>query len=222
MNPMTYKAVIFDLDGTLLNTIEDLLDSMDVVLAEVGVAGHDVELAKLYVGDGLRNYVLRALPEAMRGDEALVAGCCRRFAQEYAKRWSVKTRAYDGVAELLTELSRRGVPMAVLTNKPDEFTQVIVRKLLGQWQFAAVRGVGADGLKKPDPAGALAIAAALGILPAECLYVGDTNTDMQTSTAAGMFAVGATWGYRPAGELIAHGAKVLIDRPSQLLDLLDA
>ena len=219
---MTYKAVIFDLDGTLLNTIEDLLDSMDVVLAEVGVAGHDVELAKLYVGDGLRNYVLRALPEAMRGDEALVARCCRRFAQEYAKRWSVKTRAYDGVAELLTELSRRHVPMAVLTNKPDEFTQVIVRKLLGQWQFAAVRGVGADGRKKPDPAGALAIAAGLGLRPVECLYVGDTDTDMQTATSAGMFAVGATWGYRPASELLAHGAKVLIDRPMQLLDLLGA
>ena len=218
---MAYKAVIFDLDGTLLNTIEDLLDSMDVVLAEVGVAGHDVELAKLYVGDGLRNYVLRALPEAMRGDEALVAGCCRRFAQEYAKRWSVKTHAYDGVAELLTELSRRGVPMAVLTNKPDDFTQLVVRKLLAKWQFAAVRGVGADGLKKPDPAGALAIAAALGVRPGECLYVGDTNTDMQTARAAGMCAVGATWGYRPASELIANGAKVLIDKPLQLLDLLD-
>jgi len=190
-------------------------------LAEVGVAGHDVELAKLYVGDGLRNYVLRALPQAMRGDEDLVAGCCRRFAQEYAKRWSVKTHVYEGVGELLDELSRRGVPMAVLTNKPDEFTQVVVRKLLGQWQFAAVRGVGSDGLKKPDPAGAIAIAAGLGIRPAECLYVGDTNTDMQTATAAGMFAVGATWGYRPASELIANGAKVLIDKPLELLGLLD-
>ncbi len=218
---MTYKAVIFDLDGTLLNTIEDLLDSMDVVLAEVGVAGHGVELAKLYVGDGLRNYVLRALPEAMRGDEELVDRCCERFAQEYAKRWHAKTRAYEGVAELLTELNRRSVPAAVLTNKPDNFAQVTVRRLLGRWQFAAVRGVGADGLKKPDPAGAIAIAAALGIPPAKCLYVGDTNTDMQTATAAGMYAVGATWGYRPASELITHGAKVLIDRPLQLLDLLD-
>ncbi len=217
---MTYKAVIFDLDGTLLNTIEDLLDSMDVVLAEVGVAGHDVESAKVYVGDGLRSYVLRALPEAMRGDEELVSRCCQRFAQEYAKRWHVKTRVYEGVAELLTELDRRSVPAAVLTNKPDEFTQVIVGKLLGRWQFAAVRGVRADGVKKPDPAGALEIAATLAVLPAQCLYVGDTNTDMRTAAAAGMFAGGVPWGYRPASELLENGAEILIDKPLQLLDLL--
>ncbi len=217
---MKYKAVIFDLDGTLLDTIEDLLDSMDVVLAEVGVPGHGIELAKVYVGDGLRSYVLRSLPEDRRGDEALVAECSRRFAQEYANRWTVKTHVYEGVPKLLTELNRRRMPMAVLTNKPDEFTQVIVRKLLGQWQFAAVRGVKADGLKKPDPAGAIEIAAGLGIRPAECLYLGDTNTDMQTANAAGMFPVGVTWGYRPASELIAHGAKVLIDKPLELLGLL--
>ena len=124
---MTYKAVIFDLDGTLLNTIEDLVDSMNVVMGEVGVAGHNVESAKFYVGDGLRNYVLRALPEAMRGDEELVTRCCERFAQEYAKRWHVKTRVYEGVPELLTELNRRPVPAAVLTNKPDEFAQMTVQ-----------------------------------------------------------------------------------------------
>ena len=203
---MNYKAVIFDLDGTLLNTIEDLLDSMDVVLAEVGVAGHDVETAKVYVGDGVRKYVRRALPEAMRSDEALVARCCERFAQEYAKKWHAKTRVYEGVAELLTELNRRALPIAVLTNKPDEFTQVIVRKLLGQWEFAAVRGVRADGVKKPDPAGALEVAAKLALPPAECLYLGDTNTDMRTAAAAGMFAGGVTWGNRSAGERRKNGA----------------
>jgi len=217
---MTYKAVIFDLDGTLLNTIEDLQDAMNVVMAEVGAPGHDVESAKLYVGDGMRSYVLRALPEAMRGDDELVAGCCRRFGQEYAKRWHVKTLVYEGVAELLTELNRRPMPAAVLTNKPDEFTQVVVRKLLGQWRFAAVRGVRADGVKKPDPAGALEIAAKLAVLPAQCLYVGDTNTDMRTAKAAGMFAVGVTWGYRTADELLKSGAAVLIDKPLELLGLL--
>lgn len=218
---MKYKAVIFDLDGTLLNTIEDLLDSMDVVLAEFGAPGHDVALAKIYVGDGLRNYVLRALPEEMRADEAIVARCCERFAQEYARRWHVKTRIYDGVAELLTELNRLSVPVAVLTNKPDEFTQVVVRKFLGQWDFAVVRGVGPDGVKKPDPAGAFEIAAAIDVQPSECLYVGDTNTDMQTASAAGMFAVGVTWGYRCADELRDNGSKIIIDKPLQLLSLLD-
>jgi len=218
---MKYKAVIFDLDGTLLDTIEDLLDSMNVVMGEVGVPGHDVARAKVYVGDGLRNYVLRALPEEMRADEAIVARCCERFSEEYAKRWHVKTRAYDGVAELLTELNRRSVPVSVLTNKPDEFAQVVVRKFLAQCQFAVVRGVRADGVKKPDPAGALEIAAALDVLPSECLYLGDTNTDMRTASAAGMFAVGITWGFRSADELRENGSKIIIDKPLQLLSLLD-
>ncbi len=218
---MKYKAVIFDLDGTLLNTIEDLLDSMNVIMGEVGVPGHDVALAKIYVGDGLRNYVLRALPEEMRADEAIVARCCERFSEEYAKRWHVKTRVYDGVAEMLTELNRLAVPVSILTNKPDEFTQVVVRKFLSKWQFAVVRGVRADGVKKPDPSGALEIAAAIDVLPSECLYVGDTNTDMRTAAAAGMFAVGVTWGYRLADELRKNGSKILIDKPLQLLALLD-
>ena len=219
---MNYKAVIFDLDGTLLNTIDDLTDVMNDVLAEVGAAPHDVEQAKVCVGDGLRNYVLRVLPAARRGDEPLVAHCCERFREEYATRWGIKTRPYDGVPEMLTALAGRGVPVAVLSNKPDEFTQITVRELLGQWRFAAVRGVRADGVKKPDPAGAIEIAAGMGIRPAEFLYVGDTNTDMTTANAAGMFPVGATWGYRSRDELLAHGAKVLIDTPTDLLALLNA
>ena len=121
---------------------------------------------------------------------------------------------------MLTELAARGVPAAVLTNKPDEFAQVMVRKILAEWDFRVIRGVGPDGLKKPDPAGALAIAAALGVLPGACLYVGDTNTDMRTARAAGMYAVGVTWGYRSAAELTENGAAVLIERPMELIGLL--
>ncbi len=218
---MTFQAVIFDLDGTLLDTIDDLMDAMNVVMGEIGAPGHDVAAAKVYVGDGLRNYVLRALPEAMRADEAVVARCCERFSQEYAKRWHARTRLYDGVAELLTELGRRSLPVAVLSNKPDEFTQAVVRELLGKWQFAAVRGVRADGVKKPDPAGALEIAAKLDLPPDRFLYVGDTNTDMKTAHAAGMFPAGATWGFRTRAELLDNGAESLVDHPLDLLNVLD-
>jgi phosphoglycolate phosphatase len=217
--PMTYKAVLFDLDGTLLDTIGDLTDAMNEAMGEMGLPGHDVAACKYYVGDGLRNYALRALPEGRR-DEATLARCCELFRAAYARCWHVKTRPYEGIPELLDALAQRKLALCVLSNKPDDFTKLTVRELLAQWRFAAVRGVGADGVTKPDPAGALAIAAQLGLAPADFFYVGDTGTDMATAAASGMYGVGATWGYRPAGELIAGGAKVLIDGPTDLLELL--
>ena len=217
---MKYQAVLFDLDGTLLDTIEDLMDAMNIVMAEIGIEPHDAEQAKLRVGDGLRNYVLRCIPAERRDDEPFVAGLCKRFSEEYAKRWKVKTHPYDGIAEMLTGLAERNVPAGVLTNKPDEFAQLVVGELLGEWRFAAVRGVRADDVKKPDPSGALEMAAGIGVSPAQCLYVGDTNTDMKTANAAGMFPVGATWGFRSREELLENGAKVLIDHPVELLGLL--
>ena len=216
---MKYQAVLFDLDGTLLDTIADLADAMNAALGELGYAGRELAECKYFVGDGLRSFAVRALPETAR-DEAMVERCCELFRAAYAKCWDVKTRPFEGIAELLDALTERGLTMAVLSNKPDEFTQKMVAEMLGRWDFAAVRGVRADGVKKPDPAGALEIAKQLGAAPAEVLYVGDTNTDMQTAAAAGMYAVGVTWGFRPPRELQASGAKVLIDRPTDLLGLL--
>ena len=216
---MKYRAVLFDLDGTLLDTIADLTDAMNVALASLGLAGHGVEACKYYVGDGLRNFAARALPAGAR-DEATLDRCCERFRAAYAECWHVKTRPFEGIPELLDGLAERGVTRTVLSNKPDDFTKRLVREMLGRWEFAAVRGVRADGLKKPDPAGAVEIAEQVGVPPAGFLYLGDTDTDMQTATAAGMHAVGVTWGFRPAEELRAHGAEALIDRPTELLGLL--
>jgi phosphoglycolate phosphatase len=216
---MTYQAVLFDLDGTLLDTIADLTDAMNAALGEMGHPAHDVAACKYYVGDGLRNFAVRALPEGAR-DGPSVARCCELFQAAYARNWAAKTRPFEGVPELLDALTRRGVERCVLSNKPDDSTRKMVREMLGRWQFAAVRGATADGATKPDPAAARAIAARLGIPPGAFLYVGDTNTDMQTANAAGMYAVGATWGFRPAEELRQSGAKVLIHHPMELLSLL--
>lgn len=216
---MTYRAVLFDLDGTLLDTIADLADAMNAALRAMGHPTHDLAACKYFVGDGLRTYALRALPEAAR-DDAAVDRCCEIFRAEYAKNWAVKTRPFDGIGELLDALADRGLTMTVLSNKPDDFTKMMVRNMLGRWAFPIVRGVGPDGVKKPDPAGALAIAEQLDVPPASFLYLGDTSTDMKTANAAGMFAVGATWGFRPAAELTASGATTLIDHPTDLLDLL--
>ena len=215
-----YQAVLFDLDGTLLDTIDDLTDSMNMALAACGLPTHSAEACKQFIGDGVRNFVTRALPESRR-DDATVALVMARYRQAYSGNWDNKTRPYDGIELLLDAVSARGLKMVVYSNKPDEFTQLAVRKLLPRWPFDAVIGAREGWPHKPDPAAALDIAARLGVKPERFVYVGDTNTDMQTATAAGMFAAGALWGFRTAQELLDNGARVLIAHPMELLTVLD-
>ena len=160
--------MLFDLDGTLLDTLEDLADSMNITLEKMGYPVHPVERYKVFVGDGMETEARRALGAG--GDEATVARCLELSRAEYAKRWANKTRPYPGIAELLDELQRRNIPKAIVSNKPDDFTQLTVKKLLGRWRWEAVTGVSERIAKKPDPAGALAAAAKIGIEPARVLY----------------------------------------------------
>ena len=216
---MQHHAVLFDLDGTLLDTLADLADSGNWALGRLGFAEHPTAAYKYFVGDGVENLVRRAVP-AGRNDAATVARGAALVREAYGQRWAEKTRPYRGVPELLDALVSRRMPMAVLSNKPDDFTHLCVEKLLPRWSFAAIVGARASLARKPDPAGALMIAERLGLAPAEILYLGVTNTDMQTAVAAGMFPVGALWGFRTAEELRASGAQRLILRPAELLELL--
>jgi phosphoglycolate phosphatase len=216
---MAYAAVLFDLDGTLLDTLADLADSGNWALGQLGFAAHPTEAYKYFVGDGVENLVRRAVP-AGKADTATVARGAALVREAYAQRWADKTRPYHGIPELLDALAARRVPMAVLSNKPDDFTHLCVERLLPRWPFAAIVGARASLARKPDPAGALHIAEQLGLAPAQVLYLGDTNTDMQTAVAAGMFPVGALWGFRAADELTANGAQRLIASPQELLGLL--
>ncbi|MFW6164531.1 MAG: HAD family hydrolase [Planctomycetota bacterium] len=217
---MSTRAILFDLDGTLLDTLDDLADATNAVLSRLGFPTHPVEDFRYFVGDGLRTMVLRVLPESEQ-DEETVGQAMAWFREEYGRNWADKTRPYRGVPELLDALTERDFPMAVLSNKPHGFTQLCVAKLLARWDFAAIQGVSDRNPRKPDPTGALRIAERLGVPPAQWLYLGDTNTDMQTATAAGMFALGAAWGFRPTEELTANGAQAILDAPAELLDLLD-
>lgn len=215
---MTAQAILFDLDGTLLDTLEDLADSMNAVLEEKGFASHPLEFYKTAVGDGVKCLIQRSLPSAVQDDDKLVAQCGVDMREVYSRRWDIKTRPYDGVPEMLTALTGRGVRMSILSNKPDPFTVQIVKALLPDWTFDIVQGA-RDGVpRKPDPASALDIAARLDIEPTRWLYLGDTNTDMQTATAAGMFPLGALWGFRTAEELTANGARALMAHPRNVLD----
>ncbi|MFH1570175.1 MAG: HAD family hydrolase [Gemmatimonadota bacterium] len=212
-------AVVFDLDGTLLNTLDDLADSMNAVLAASGHPVHPVEAYRFFVGDGMASLVRRALPKGRR-DAAAVAAAGERMRSEYDRRWADKTRPYPGVPELLDGLAARGLRLAVLSNKPDDFTRATVARLLDRWRFDAVQGLRSDLPRKPDPTAARAMAAALGLPTGRCLYVGDSSTDMVTARGAGMFAVGAAWGFRDREELVAAGAQAIAASPAQVLELL--
>lgn len=214
---MKHSAVLFDVDGTLLDTLEDLGSCMNDALRREGLPGHDMEAYKHYVGDGMANLVLRALPEGLRSDEALVARCLAAMKEEYGRRWKEKSRPYEGIPELLDSLRDRGIRMAILSNKPDEFTRVATAEFLSRWRFEEVRGERPPTPRKPDPTAALEIARNMKIPVESFVYLGDTNTDMLTASRAGMYAVGALWGFRNAEELTAGGARALIEKPLDLL-----
>lgn len=217
---MNKRAVMFDLDGTLLDTLADLGDSMNITLEAHGFPAHDDRFYRKAVGDGAPQLVTRSLPPAAR-TPTIIGTALRQMRAEYEKRWTMKTRPYDGIAMLLAELRRRGTVMAVLSNKPDAKTRDCVAHFFPDAPFAVVRGA-LDGVPlKPDATAATAIIRQLGIPAEEWLYIGDTDTDMQTAVNAGLFAVGAAWGFRDRDELLAHGAQTIIEAPAGLLPLLD-
>jgi phosphoglycolate phosphatase len=214
------KLVMFDLDGTLLDTLADLAHATNGALQQLGFPAHPVDAYRYFVGDGVENLVKRALPEQNHTPDT-IAACRTLMRAEYARRWADNTIPYPGVPELLTALTQRGIPMAVLSNKPDYFAVEMVAKFLGDWHFEIVRGALADVPIKPDPMAALEIVRRLHIEPAECLYLGDTCTDMRTAVNAGFYPIGATWGFRPAEELLESGAKALADYPTDVISLMN-
>ena len=216
---MKYTGVVFDLDGTLLDTIADIAASANIALGRMGFPQHQTRAYKYFVGNGREMMALRALPNDHR-DEATVDAFLRYIEEEYARHWGDATLPYDGIPELLDALTARGISMAVLSNKPHNFTELIVSKLLALWWFAPVVGAMPSVPMKPDPTAALQIARQFNMPLGDLLYVGDSGVDMITAVSAGMFAVGALWGFRTADELLSSGAQALIDTPTDLLSLL--
>ena len=216
---MSFQALVFDLDGTLLDTLDDIADSANRVLASRGFPIHPHADYRAFIGKGVHRLVRRILPPAHQ-DEATVHACIEAYAQEYAHHWNVRTKPYPGVPEMLDGLVNSRLKLAVLSNKLDRFTQQCVRELLPKWIFDVVLGASDAFPPKPDPASAMETARRLGIPPAQCLYLGDSGVDMQTARAAGMRAVGALWGFRDRDELLRDGAELLVERPTEILELL--
>jgi phosphoglycolate phosphatase len=216
---MAYKAVIFDLDGTLLDTLEDLADSANRVLRAQGLPDHPVDAYRYFVGDGLATLIRRITPEESRTDE-LLDRLFHAFKEDYGRNWHNKSRMYEGIDTMLDGLTRGGLRLSVLSNKPHEFTRVCVQRFLAGWTFDPVLGARPEVPRKPDPSGAIEIAGLMQLDPSEILYMGDTATDMKTAKGASMFAVGALWGFRTAEELTESGADRLIADPRELLELI--
>ncbi len=216
---MKYKAVLFDLDGTLLDTLKDLGESMNKVLKKFGFPVFDIEDYKYFVGEGIETLVRKVLPETDR-DLNMIKKCLCVMRSEYGRHWADNTKPYRNISKLLDKLEQLGFRKAILSNKPDNFTKLIAARLLSAWKFDCVLGAKPSVPVKPDPQSAIEIARALNVSTREFLYLGDTSIDMKTARASGMYPVGVLWGFRKADELLQSGAKILIDDPLELLEIL--
>jgi phosphoglycolate phosphatase len=215
------RLVIFDLDGTLVDSLGDLADSMNAVLAARGLPVHAESAYRVFVGDGIEALARRALPSAPPS-RLPVAEVVEEMRAEYARRRLDRTVPFPGMPELLRRLRQLGTRTAVLSNKPDDATRELVTALFAEHGFDAVRGARPGSALKPDPAVAVDLCASIGVHPADTAFVGDTDTDMLTGRRAGMLTIGVGWGFRDPGELVAAGAHHIVHRPSELHDLLDA
>ena len=216
----TIRAVVFDLDGTLLDTIDDIADSMNRTLSLFGFRTFDVPTYKRFVGNGVDVLVERVLSGT--GASAKAHEAVRRMYLKTYAEWSRrKTRPYRGIEATVAALGERGIRACVLSNKPDPDTRAVVAHYFEEGAFDIVVGQKPGVPVKPDPTSANAIVAALGLPKDAILYVGDTATDMETAKNAGLESIGALWGFRDEEELLRGGASRVIARPAELLDEID-
>jgi phosphoglycolate phosphatase len=216
---MRFNGVILDMDGTLLDTLDDLANSMNRVLALYGYPVHPVKSYRYFVGDGMEMLAKRVLPAGCGGEEA-VRECMEAMDKEYQLRFFECTKLYPGIPELLDWLEEHRIQKAVLSNKPDAFTRAVAKEFLSEWTFSQIRGEGPLTPRKPNPAAALEIALGMDIKPGNILYLGDTGTDMRTAGRAGMYAVGALWGFRTAKELAQNGAREIVETPRDVIPII--
>ncbi len=211
------KAVIFDLDGTLTDSLESIKVSADKAIGEFGFGPYTKEQYKYFVGDGADTLIERCLVAG--GDKGL-AYFDRAFV-EYQKIFQeycmYRVVPYDGIKELLAALKERGIKIAVLSNKPHERTKDVIYTLFGEGYFDVVQGQIAGMEKKPSPAGVFRILKQLELTAEDVLYLGDTGTDMQTGKSAGAVTIGALWGFREREELLENHADYVIEKPLELL-----
>jgi len=217
---LKFQAIIFDLDGTLLNTLSDLGNTVNRVLTNHGFPTHKIDAYRFFVGDGARMLITRALPHQAR-DENIINACLKGFLEEYEQGSDIETELYPGISEMLDNLSELGIKLAVLSNKPHKATIKCMEAYFSKWKFEMILGEKETIPRKPDPAGALLIARQIGLPVSSFLYVGDSGVDMKTAVSAGIFPAGALWGFRTETELRDNGAKTLLKHPLDVLEIIE-
>lgn len=215
---MKFTGILFDLDGTLVNTLEDVADAMNKVLESRGLPCHSVESYKYRIGWGSLVLVEKALP-AEHADETLIKTCLADFLAEYKAHPVVKARLYPGIAELLDGLEYKAVPKVILSNKTEPIVHQVVEACLPRWTFLEAWGTVDRRPGKPDPQGVFEICKAADLDPKEILYVGDSEIDMETAVRSGSWPLGVLWGFRNREELLASGARTLVEHPSEIAAL---
>ncbi|RED48186.1 HAD family hydrolase [Seonamhaeicola aphaedonensis] len=215
---MKYKAVIFDLDGTLVNSIYDIADAMNTVLRKRNFNTYDYETYKTFVGHGVRSLILQAVPESPEKAK-LVDVCLTEMLDIYSSCCTDKTAPYPGVLKLLDDLKSKNIKLAILSNKEDSLTKKVAKAILPDYVYPTL-GLVEEALKKPNPQVLLELCKTLNVTPEECMYVGDTKADIQVAKNADMVAVGVSWGFRDKEELVKEGAHFIINTPADLLEIL--
>ena len=215
--PQARHAVLFDLDGTLLNTLEDISDAMNYALSAVGLPPWERDAYRYLVGNGAKILAERSV----RDHPEMAEKVLEIYQHRYETHLMEKTRPYAGMTAMLQQLASGGIPLCVLSNKPDANTRELIEKAFPDIPFAHIQGQRPEFPRKPDPTAALAIAKKLGIPPESFFYLGDTSVDMECARRAGMRAVGVLWGFRTRTELEGSGASVLLHRPEELLNWIE-
>ena len=213
------KAVIFDLDGTISDTISTITHYCNVTLEHFGFPPLSEDIIKYYVGDGKKKLVHRFLAHYSADTPEMFEKAEKKYDSEYESDVIFNTKPFDGICPVLDKIRQNGIKTAVLSNKPDNVTVMIVEKLFSGL-FDVYHGK-RDGIEtKPDPQGALLTAEELGVLPSECFFVGDTNVDIKTAKNAHMHSVGVLWGFRDLKELQDAGADFIAQKPDELIDII--
>lgn len=214
------EAVVFDLDGTLLDTLDDILDVVNHVFQQEGLAPESRNRVRLAVGRGVENLVRKLLAHRSRNEEYVqkLSGMIR---ETYLEKGPVKTRPYPGIPGLIRKLSGRGLPLAVLTNKPHDSALESVEMHFGKEYFSIVSGAGEDRPMKPSPGSADPVIKKLGVPPGGIMMVGDSDVDMDTATVSGMVPVGVSWGYRDTDLLLEYGAVHIVTEPYEILKIIE-
>lgn len=217
---MKYDIVIFDLDGTLLNTIGDLAASVDYVMRSRNLPEHTDAEYRQMVGGGIKRLVERALPDDLTHNSAYVEECVTEFRRYYVDNIDRYTEPYEGMHSLLSELRTLGVEVAVASNKFQHGTERLVAKFFGDIDFVAIEGNREGAPLKPDPAIVHNILRQTSIDPSRAIMVGDSGIDIRTAKAAGIDSVGVAWGFRFAEELVEAGASIVVENSAKLREIL--